>query len=319
MNIVNILKAQAIELSLYPEVIEKLYAAYPHADTRYEMVTNMEQLRLIRDNNCYFSIQYQGVAYILFFCYLDINGSKKRMNILISKKELKKTAEQNKMNEIKMYNVYIPFVSEEYYENGAILDGKMTKSQDSNKISHSFLIHELYYESYKDMDLMEKHQIIRKDFIPNFSTLKLDFKLSRIYDISLIPEVLFEKLQHSKNKAIGLMFLFRKTRSYYVFSNETDFDLVRRKLPLPNIKSYDNSVQEFKMECTPSTDVYNLYDLTDNTSIGLACIPNIETSHYFRKQFKHNGIIKVKCIRSDKFDKWVPLVDECYDHILDSL
>jgi hypothetical protein len=319
MNIVTILKAQAIELSLYPKVIEKLYASYEHGKTRYEMVNNAEQLKIIKENNCYTSVQYQGVAYILFFCCLDINGSKRKMNILISKKELKKTAEQNKMNEIKMFNVYIPFVAEEYYTHGSILDGKMTKSSDQNKIGHCFLIHELYYRPYDDMDLLEKHQIIRKDFLPSFSGLKLDFKLCRIYDLEMLPEVLFEKLQHSKNKAIGLMFLFRKTRSYYVFSNEPDFDLVRRKLPLPNVKTYDNSTQEFVMRSSGNTDVYNLYDLTDNSDVGLACIPNIETSHYYKSLFKHQEIIKVKCIRSNKFDKWIPLTDDCYDHVLNSV
>jgi len=321
MNIVNILQARAIELSLYPKVIEKLYASYEHAKTRYEMVTTNEQLQIIKQNNCYVSVQYQGVAYILFFCSIQIDGNdkEKRMNILISKKDLKKTAEQNKMNEIKMFNVFIPFVKDEYYINGAILDGKMTKSNAANKISHSFLIHELYYKSYDHMDLEEKHQIIRKDFIPKFTNLKLEFKLARIYDISAIPELLFEKIQQTKCKAIGLMFLFRKTRSYYVYSNEIDFDLVKRKLPLPNTKSYENTTQEFKMEITSNTDVYNLYDLNDDLAIGLACIPNIATSHYFRKQFSHSTIIKVKCVKSNKFDKWIPIVDECYDHILNSI
>ena len=70
MNIVNILKAQAIELSLYPRIIEKLYASFDHAKTRYEMVTNTDQLKTIKENNCYASVQYQGVAYVLFFCCL---------------------------------------------------------------------------------------------------------------------------------------------------------------------------------------------------------------------------------------------------------
>jgi len=319
MNIVNILKAQAIELSLYPKVIDKLYSTYNHADTRYDMVTNNLQLNEIKDNNCYVSIQYQGVAYILFFCSLQIEEKNRKMNILISKKELKKTAGQNKMNEIKMFNVYIPFVSEEYYINGAILDGKMIKSNDSNKIGHSFLIHELYYQPFKNMDLNEKHQIIRKDFIPKFSGLKLDFKLSRIYNLTDIPELIFEKLQRTKNKAIGLMFLFRKTRSYYVYSNEADFDLVKRKLPLANIKSYENTTEEFKMERTNVTDVYNLYDIHDNSTIGFACIPNIATSHYYKDQFRKHTIIKVKCVKSNKFDKWIPIMDECYDHIINSI
>lgn len=320
MNVVNILKAQSIELNLYSQILDKLYKCYNHSDTRYNMLKTNEQLQLVKSNDCYVTAQFQGVAYILFFCSIEIAGSKKKMNILIPKKDLKDTKEKNKNNEIKMYNLYVPFVNEEYYNNGTIMDGKITKSNDSvHKIEHTFIVHELYYEPLKDTDLLEKYQIIKKDFLPKFEKINgCKFVVARLYEQLKLNELL-DKLSLAKHKVVGLMFLFRKTKQYLVYTNENEFDILRQGKPLQNNKSYANSTQEFKMCKTKITDVYNLYDLEDDTYVEIAGIPDIATSHYYRELFLTEDSIKVHCIRSEKFKKWIPIVNDCYDHIIHSL
>jgi len=317
MNVVNILKAQPIELSLYNQILEKLYGCYNHMATRYNILKTEEQLQTIKNENCYVAAQFQGVAYILFFCVVDNNTSKKKLNILIPKKDLKDSKEKNKNNEIKMYNLFVPFVKDEYYENGTILDGKITKSiNNMQKIEHSFIVHELYYKMLAETDIVEKHKIIRQDFLPKLEKLHgCKFVVSRLYEQKDLG-ILFSKLETAKFKVIGLMFLFRTTKTYYVYTGEEEFDLLAKGKPLPVCKSYDNSLQEFKMRATKFSDVYQLYDLDDETNIGLAGIPDIATSHYYRNIFKTETCIKVKCIRSDKFGKWIPLVNDCYDHII---
>lgn len=320
MNIVNILKTQSIELPLYDQVLEKLYKCFDHSKTRYEMLKTEEQLQNIKNNNCYISPQFQGVAYILFFCFLDINGTKRKMNILIPKKDLKETREKNKNNEIKMYNLFVPFVDEEYYNKGAILDGKMVKTDNStHKLEHSFIIHELYYEPLQNTILNEKHDIIKTHFLPKFDKINgCKFIVSRLYEQNQLNN-LFDRLSQSKFKIIGMMFLFRTSHTYFVYTDEVGFELLRNGKPLPKHKTFDNSTQEFKMCSTNITDVYQLYDLSDNENIGIAGIPDIETSHYYRQAFKHTTSIKVSCVRSEKFGKWIPIINDCYDHVLDSL
>ena len=318
MNIVNILKAQTVELTLYDQILSKLYRCYDHMATRYNILKTDEQLQTIKMSNCYVAAQFQGVAYVLFFCIVENkNNEKRKMNILIPKKDLKDTKEKNKTNEIKMYNLYIPFVKDEYYINGTILDGKITKSiSNMQKIEHCFIIHELYYNSLSEVELLDKYKIIKQDFLPKLEKLQgCKFVVSRLYLQSEMGD-LFSKLETSKYKVIGLMFLFKTTKTYYVYTNEEEFDLLSKGKPLPVHKKYDNSLQEFIMRSTKITDVYQLYDIEDDANIGLAGIPDIATSHFYRNIFKTETCIKVKCIRSEKFGKWIPLVDDCYDYIV---
>ena len=142
--------------------------------------------------------------------------------------------------------------------------------------------------------------------------------MARLYEQSNVKE-LFDKLASTKYKIIGLMFLFKTTRQYFVYTNETEFELLCQGKPLQNNKSYANSTQEFKMTRSKITDVYDLYDLEDNTHVGIAGIPDIATSHYFRELFLTEETIKVSCLRSEKFGKWIPIVNECYDHIIPAL
>lgn len=318
MNIVTILNAKTVDLSLHGPIINKLYSCYEHKKTRYEMIKNAEQLRTIKSENCYASVQFQGVAYILFLCIVQVHDKTRKMNILIPKRDLKEQEHQNNLSKINMYSIHFPFANSSYYEDGTILDGKMIKTNSMNKINHAFLIHEIYNRNMTNIDLKDKHQIIKRDFLPKLSGHKLDFKIAKIYDLEQIPDLLFNKLSETKYSPIGLMFLFRKTRSYYVLTNEKEFSILQKKQPLPESKTYENTTQEFKMTNPDSiTDVYKLYDINDNTYIGLAAIPNKVLSQYYREQFKHNTIIKVKCIMSEKFGKWLPLMDESYDHIID--
>ena len=99
MNIVNILKLRSVEISLFPKIIDNLYSCINFADTRYEMLKSSEQLEKIKDINPYTTVQFKGIAYMIFFC--EING--KKCNILISKKELKSERSKTNLRELKMF------------------------------------------------------------------------------------------------------------------------------------------------------------------------------------------------------------------------
>ena len=54
--------------------------------------------------------------------------------------------------------------------------------------------------------------------------------------------------------------------------NDVQYNLLKKGKKLPNTKVYNNTIEEFKMVATETTDVFKLYDLEDDTYIGLAGI-----------------------------------------------
>ncbi len=66
------------------------------------------------------------------------------------------------------------------------------------------------------------------------------------------------------------------------------------------------------MKKTQLPDVYELYIDTSTGLIreGIAHIPNLKISHYCQELFKNKETIKMICIKSIKFNKWVPLIQD---------
>lgn len=311
MNIVNILKLKSIDEKLCPIILEKLYLSIDFSISRYEMLKSEDQLEKIKNNKGVITVQFQGIAFLIFFCTID----NKKYNLLISKRELKSELKRNNIRDIKIYSIFLQYVKPEYYS-GTILDGKIIKTE---KMSHSFVIHEIYGNIFTTMDISDKYNIIDNDFIPNLSkfTNKIDFKIARLYEYSELPSLLFDKITKSQFKIIGLMFLSRISQSYYVYTDEPEFIALKDKKPLIYKKTYTDSIVEFKMKSTLNIDVYFLHDKETDVKVGIAHIPDIKTSHFFKNIFTDQKETIVKCIRSDKFNKWVPICDEFMDYAND--
>lgn len=238
----------------------------------------------------------------------------KKCHILISKQQLKSDNRKNNIRDIKMFYMFLPFINIKYY-NGSVLDGKMIKSGNT---SNAFIIHEFYYNDYLNIDMLKKYDIIKQDILPSFASItKIDFKIARLYTKNDLPDLLFTKLPKSQSTIIGLMFLSKCTAPYHVYTSETEFNAIKVKGELPITKNYDNSLTLFKMSDTKNPDVYMLSDIDDNTDIGIAHIPDIRTSHFFKNIFKNEKVIKVNCVKSEKFDKWIPLCNDCFNYFYD--
>lgn len=314
MNIVSILKLKTVELNLQNKALEKLYSSCVYANTRYEMLKTNEQLANIKESKPYISVQFQGIAYVIFFCTIENT----KYSLLISKKELKDTNSKNKSNEIKMFQMFVPYIDEKYYE-GTVLDGKVIRNDNMKDLA--FIVHGLYGKYFDELTFEQKLEIFKKDIYSKLNrNSPIQFTATKLYFHDQLPELLFQKVHQSNKKVIGLMF-FSKTLSepYYVYTDENEFMLLKENKPLPITKLYNNSMTEFLMKSSNTTDVYYLYDINDNTDVGLAHIPDIETSHYFAQIFKNEHTIKTKCLKSEKFNKWIPICDDCYDYNLDLL
>jgi hypothetical protein len=109
----------------------------------------------------------------------------------------------------------------------------------------------------------------------------------------------------------GFFFLPEFSNKYYIYTNDQEFELLKNN---NYIKPSNNSNNEFLMKKTNLPDVYELFNESDKKSCGIAHIPNIKTSHYFRTIFKDKNCSKVNCIKSEKTKKWVPLCDDFLDY-----
>ena len=155
-----------------------------------------------------------------------------------------------------------------------------------------------------------------------------DCKICRLYKFHELPDLVFNKIKQTELKINGIMFLPEITGKYYIYTNETEFDEIKSSSSEITVikkssKSTSISEVEFYMKKTSTPDVYELYEAENTSELtgtenlthnlvkeGIAHIPNMSTSHYFRNIFRNKNMIKVNCIRSEKFNKWIPLCDD---------
>jgi hypothetical protein len=303
---------QQLDSNLYPQVLDKIYSNVNFQKIRYQILNNKSYLEEIKSSKHYITPHFQGYNYLLVF--MVINNVK--YNLLIMK-NLKFWKEQNNMQDIKIYkfdtnNSYID------YSTISIFDGKMINN--SNK--SSFIINDIYNKTMENLTLPEKldqvNNILNK--IKVNDNHNFDCKVCRLYNFSELPDLVFNKLKTTELKINGLMFLPEYTGKYYIYTNDTEFDELKNNsnnnVTITIKKTNTNSEIEFYMKKTNVPDVYELYD-NDETNLvkeGIAHIPNMKTSHYFRNIFQNKNMIKINCIKSDKFNKWIPICDDYIDY-----
>ena len=303
---------QQLDSNLYPQVLDKIYSNVNFQKIRYQILNNKSYLDEIKSSKHYITPHFQGYNYLLIF--MVINNVK--YNLLIMK-NLKFWKEQNNIQDIKIYkfdtnNSYID------YSTISIFDGKMINN--SNK--SSFIINDIYNKTMENLTLPEKldqvNDILNK--IKINENHNFDCKVCRLYNFSELPDLVFNKLKTTELKINGLMFLPEYTGKYYIYTNDTEFDELKNNsnnnVTITIKKTNTNSEIKFYMKKTNVPDVYELYD-NDETNIvkeGIAHIPNMKTSHYFRNIFQNKNMIKINCIKSDKFNKWIPICDDYIDY-----
>ena len=303
---------QQLDSNLYPQVLDKIYSNVNFQKIRYQILNNKSYLEEIKSSKHYITPHFQGYNYLLVF--MIINSVK--YNLLIMK-NLKFWKEQNNMQDIKIYkfdtnNSYID------YSTISIFDGKMINN--SNK--SSFIINDIYNKTMENLTLPEKLELVNDilNKIKINDNHNFDCKVCRLYNFSELPDLVFNKLKTTELKINGLMFLPEYTGKYYIYTNDTEFDELKNNsnnnVTITIKKTNTNSEIEFYMKKTNVPDVYELYD-NDETNLvkeGIAHIPNMKTSHYFRNIFQNKNMIKINCIKSDKFNKWIPICDDYIDY-----
>jgi hypothetical protein len=305
-----------LDSNLYSQVLDKVYSCVDFQKTRYQLVNNRVYLDEIKSSPHHITPHFQG--YNFLFGFIKLNGIK--YNVLVFK-NLKYRKEQNNFQDIKIYKFEVCTNAGCNLENlysGTFFDGKLIASGNRS----TYLIHDVYIlngSSTCNLVLTDKLNKI-SDILDRFyihGSHYFDCKVCRLYSFDQLPDLVFNKIKQTDLKINGLMFLPDLTGKYYIYTNESEFEELKAKsgqVISVAKKSSSASEVEFYMKKTSTPDVYELYEPEGSTTNlvkeGIAHIPNMSTSHFFRNVFKDKNMVKVNCIRSEKFNKWIPICDE---------
>lgn len=310
-----------LDSSLYSQVLDKIYSCVDFQKIRYQLISNRVYLDEIKSSPHFITPHFQG--YNFLFGFVKLNGTK--YNVLVFK-NLKYKKEQNISQDVKIYKFGVAAnpgceIESLYSGTGTFFDGKLITCGNRS----TYLIHDTYMLGGNQMSGYTLQNKLDKisDALDKFaihSSHYFDCKVCRLYSFDQLPDLVFNKLKLTDLKINGLMFLPELTGKYYIYTNESEFEELKAKtnqVVTVTKKSSSASEVEFYMKKTSTPDVYELYEpdgeTTSSTQLvkeGIAHIPNMATSHFFRNVFRDKNMVKVSCIRSEKFNKWIPLCDE---------
>lgn len=297
---------------LYDEVLTALYNRINLSNFRYQMMTELIHIDEVSRGNFMACQHVQGFNYLMFLT--SING--KQYNCLISKRELKYHKNQNKYDEIKIYTFRMR-LSKEYYYNDTIYDGKIIRSNRGQQ--GTYIIYDAYWLCGQDIqriDIINKQNLIKSslDELNKENTIIIE-------QVQRYSKEETYKIVEDKNDQInGFIFIPRISGKWYIYVNDIDFKQLRSDTDTNTVTSTkivtNKSQQEFIIKRTGLPDVYELYWEHPTQGLvreGIAAIPNIHISHYCRTLFKTKESFRILCVRSVKFNKWIPLCQDIKD------
>lgn len=309
-----------VHKSFYETILKNLYKSLQLAKVRYVEIKEEKNILEVKSTPHFVTYHVLGFNYLLFLT--NING--KNLNLMISKNELKYYMHQNNINDLKIFTIKLKLPI--HYYNDTLFDGKLKKPDIVDEVNSTYIIYDCYKLCGQDMyniEMDKKHEILNKKLneINIGSQISHNDKLVQNMTLKLLPlysdndlqEILFNKIKQDK-KINGLMFLPILSGKYYIYTNESEFNKLREMDS--NIQTnkpiITDSIYEFTITRKNIPDVYELYIETDNGIFreGLAHIPDIHTSRYCKNLFVTQDKVRIKCIKSMKFNKWVPLCQD---------
>jgi hypothetical protein len=323
-------------LNLKNNIINILYSNINFNNIKYQLINSYEHLEYIKKNNLYVMPHIMGINCLLIFIEIE----NKKYQCIINKKDLKFVQKNIDINKIKIYNFWINYACNELLDlyNLTIIDGKFF----INNNNLYYIISDIYVLS--NIKLFNKMLVDKYKMIDNIISIlnknlnnKFIIKISNLYQLNKLDDLIYNKIKNSKFKINGLIFYPEKSGKYYIYINDNDFNKLKNKennielykhLNIPNIPNNisvkyqldENLIYNFVLKKTNITDVFEIYNLINSekiylninstNKIGIAHIPDIKTSHYCNFLSNINNIFISKCIFNKKFKKWMPIIND---------
>jgi hypothetical protein len=296
-----------VKKDLYEAILSNLYQRLNLQQVRYQMLQDHSQLSEIQHGKHYVTYHMQGFNFLLFMTM--VGG--RPFHCLISKRELRSHPAKNQQDDIKIYTFNMRYPRINYYSD-TLLDGKILRTDGEPM----FLVYDAYCMCGQDVHgtpMEEKYAMIDgalKDINANMQQ-DMKVRMLRLMPVEDIGKMFYEKVRNSAMKINGFVFLPERSGKFFIYVNDEEFNHVRtpvKQEPAVPRTQITGSQHEFRMKKTHLPDVYELFD--GDAREGLAHIPNIHISHHCRELLRDRDECRITCVRSVKFNKWVPLVQD---------
>jgi len=283
-------------------VIDYLYSKIDLSKYRYLILTNIQTLKFLKENEHYISPNYKGYNYLLIFLKIE-NTS---YCVLIDRRKLSYHKQQLDMKTIQIIQIHIN-ISDLIYR-GTIFDGKLIQKNNQ----YIFLIQDCLYlmgNKLLDMDMQQKLLYLDNIIDNNLDKDKKNIycknfiiKLNKLYKYNDLENILYIDKKVDKNDNVKINNNNNiENSSFNIINNYIDF-LKNRSYSYEN----NNKTKIFWLSKTNITDVYSISENEDSEKIGIACIPNLKISHMCEKLISEKPT-KFNCIYNSRFKKWMPL------------
>lgn len=288
MQNLNILKNNNINSSkIKNQILRYLYKSNIKLNLKHEPILSMEELDDIRNNEYIVCPRYNGTrSWIVFFRdddnYYAVNFPKHH---------------QNRKDILKIHPINIQVSKETYL--GTVMEGIYYVNNNTRHL----IIDEVYMLAGKNQLRMKKSD--RLNYLANY--LRTNIKINNEFQMFISRHYLIDKIElknlyerlKSEDRIRELVFypqvFGKKIYSYTIIETDLIDDII--------------NTCEFRMFKTKNTDVYKLMSLDDGSSVGVAYIPDIETSHRCRDWFKayRTKELTVVCQEDIEKERWIPI------------
>lgn len=275
--------------------IKKDILSYVERQIKMELIENkkiqtVNELNIIKNGKYIVAPNYEGNAYLLVFIKIKENY----YSVLIDKTTLNKKINYNDLKIIS-----IKLRADDKLYKGTIMDGKILKQDNSS----TFIVLDVYVVNGNDVmqytideRINKINECIEKDIKIDRNVLNMDIKLTKIYKIEELEE-LVDRIRKSKVNVNGLIFMNREKVDHYEYVE----------------KKPEKIMSVLEIERTEIPDVYNIYvyklvkDTKEKVKYGIAGIPDMNTSKMCKTIFKTNERVVMNCEYYREFSKWKPI------------
>lgn len=270
-------------------IFKYLYSHELNHMLSYDIINNFSDINSIKEGDYIICPKYEGTrSWILFFydknteVYYAVNFPKHNIR---------------KRNEIRIFPLDIQ--ANPIFYLGSIMEGIYYKYEDTKYL----IIDEVYYFAGEDQSLKSKDA--RLNFITNnlkhisYASNKIYIHVSKYYNINKSSLTELFNIVKTDDRVQELTFYPRNIGSkIYTYAIKDD-DLIDHVI----------TVGIYVMQKTSKTEVYNMIVPKSKDKIGIAYIPNMETSKKCKKWFTNNKKkeLLVKFQKDSVTKKWIPV------------
>ena len=308
------------DLVIKNKIIDYLFHSVNLSNHRFNMLEDIQQLNLLKNNIHLVSPNFKGYNYFLIFKKIEDTS----YCVVIDKKKF--SYHKNKLN-IKMVKIIrLKIRSSASIFRGSIFDAKLI----FNKNKYTMLIKDCYRLLNNDLTKMEMSE--KMSYLDNILNNQIydnpyfDIKLNKLFDYDNLEDLIKNIIPKSKLEIQGLIFYPKYSGIQIIYTNNKK----QKKIDINKIENIKNSSydmitnidrilkertysyekegkqEKLKLQKTNIIDVYNVID-KDNEKIGIAHIPNLKISSYCQEIFKKSNESTFLCVYNNIFKKWIPL------------